>query len=219
MANTKNKLQSPEKIHSPKNGIIRNSISNYQFVLNNLESGYAYQKIILDKKGKPVDFEYLEVNPAFEKLMSLKAEDIIGKRVTKIIPDFKKKEVDWIKFYGDVALTRKSKLFDFYSKSQKRWIHINTHCPKKGYFIAEFHDITERKQAEMSMLETHTQLKKTFENMTDGFVSLDKNWCYTYMNERAGEIFGRKPEDMIGKHIWTEFPEGVGQLFHLAYER
>jgi len=57
------------------------------------------------------------------------------------------------------------------------------------------------------------------ETMTDAFVSLDNNWCYTYMNRRAGEIFGRDPKAMIGKHIWTEFPEGIGQPFHLNYER
>ncbi|MBT9567395.1 MAG: PAS domain S-box protein [Thiobacillus sp.] len=57
------------------------------------------------------------------------------------------------------------------------------------------------------------------ENMSDGFVSLDRNWCYRYVNRRAGEMFGRVPADLIGKHIWSEFPEGVGQPFHRAYER
>lgn len=55
--------------------------------------------------------------------------------------------------------------------------------------------------------------------MSDAFVSLDEKWCYTYMNEKAGKIFGKDPKEMIGKHIWTEFPEGVGQPFHLNYEK
>lgn len=59
-------------------------------------------------------------------------------------------------------------------------------------------------------------LRVVFERISDGFVALDANWCYTYMNKRAGEIFNRDPETMIGKHIWTEFPEGVGQLFYKA---
>lgn len=61
--------------------------------------------------------------------------------------------------------------------------------------------------------------RTSLSRITDGFVSLDKNWCYTYMNKKAGEIFNRNPTDMIGKHIWTEFPEGIGQPFHLAYEK
>lgn len=58
-----------------------------------------------------------------------------------------------------------------------------------------------------------------FERITDAFAALDRDWRYTYVNRKAGEIFNRRPGDLIGKHIWTEFPEGVGQPFHRAYER
>jgi PAS domain S-box-containing protein len=59
----------------------------------------------------------------------------------------------------------------------------------------------------------------TIERVSDAFISLDRNWRYTYMNKKAGEIFQRDPQSMIGKHIWTEFPEGVGQPFYHAYHR
>jgi len=188
-------------------------------VLKNLECGYSLQRILLNSKGKPTDFEYLQVNPAFEKLMGLKAKGIIGKRVTEVFPDFKKKRIDWIKFYGQVAVTGKSQTCDFYSNSMKKWIHVNAHSPKKGYFISEFYDITERKQTELRIAETNTNLINIIERVTDAFVSLDSDWCYTYMNKKAGEIFARDPHKMVGKHIWTEFPEGIGQPFHRAYEK
>ncbi|MGE0454469.1 MAG: PAS domain-containing protein [Vicinamibacteria bacterium] len=57
------------------------------------------------------------------------------------------------------------------------------------------------------------------ERVSDAVVALDRDWRYTYVNARAGEIFGRRPDDLLGKHIWTEFPEGVGQPFQRAYER
>ncbi|MBN2192102.1 MAG: PAS domain S-box protein [Polyangiaceae bacterium] len=63
------------------------------------------------------------------------------------------------------------------------------------------------------------QLASVFERVTDAFVALDKHWRYTFVNAKAGELFGRRPEELIGRHIWTEFPSGVGQPFHLAYER
>ncbi len=61
------------------------------------------------------------------------------------------------------------------------------------------------------------QLEQILERISDAFVALDANWRYTYMNERAGVIFNREPKEMIGKHIWTEFPEGVGQVFYDNY--
>ncbi len=62
-----------------------------------------------------------------------------------------------------------------------------------------------------------SQLETTLNNISDGFVSLDSNWCYTYVNIKAGEFLGRSPESLMGKHIWTEFPEGVGLPFYNAY--
>lgn len=58
-----------------------------------------------------------------------------------------------------------------------------------------------------------------FERITDAFVALDKNWCYSYVNPKAALMFGRQAQELIGKHIWTEFPEGVGQPFALAYKK
>jgi PAS domain S-box-containing protein len=58
-----------------------------------------------------------------------------------------------------------------------------------------------------------------FERITDAFVALDRDWIYTYVNVKAAQIFGRTPEQLVGRHIWTEFPEGVGQPFDLTYRR
>lgn len=63
------------------------------------------------------------------------------------------------------------------------------------------------------------QTYKILERVTDAFVALDNDWCYTYVNDKAAKIFNRKREDLVGKHIWTEFPEGVGQPFYHAYQK
>ncbi|MEO5889801.1 MAG: PAS domain S-box protein [Ferruginibacter sp.] len=54
----------------------------------------------------------------------------------------------------------------------------------------------------------------TLDKVSDAFVILDLNLCYTYMNKKAGEIFQRDPIDLIGKEVRTEFPEGTEQLFY-----
>jgi len=78
-------------------------------------------------------------------------------------------------------------------------------------------ELEERKRAQVELRQTHEKLTDTLENMTDGFVSLDNNWIYTYVNKRAGVMFDRKHEDLVGKHIWTEFPEGIDQPFYKNY--
>ncbi len=59
----------------------------------------------------------------------------------------------------------------------------------------------------------------TLERVSDAFVALDKNWCFTYINKKAGEIFNCDPEAIIGKNIWEEFPETKDTPFHQAYHK
>jgi PAS domain S-box-containing protein len=71
------------------------------------------------------------------------------------------------------------------------------------------------KQVHSKAHELHTIL----ERITDAFVALDKNWCYTYMNKKAGELMGINPEKMIGKNVREELTESAGQSFRKACEK
>lgn len=67
--------------------------------------------------------------------------------------------------------------------------------------------------------EAQRHVANILESLVDGFVGLDRDWRYTYVNTQGGRMLGRAPEALIGKHIWTEFPEGERQPFAQAYRR
>ncbi|CAM0999571.1 Response regulator receiver modulated diguanylate cyclase/phosphodiesterase with PAS/PAC sensor(S) [Rhodanobacter sp. Root179] len=71
----------------------------------------------------------------------------------------------------------------------------------------------------MDRTTSELEFHQMFERITDAYVALDRDWRYIYLNAKACEFFGRRVEDLIGRHIWTEFPEGEGQPFHRAYEQ
>jgi PAS domain S-box-containing protein len=60
---------------------------------------------------------------------------------------------------------------------------------------------------------------QTLETISDGFVSLDGEWRYTYVNRRAEEIFGKSREDLLGKSAWDLFPEMVGSPVYHSMRR
>jgi diguanylate cyclase len=70
----------------------------------NLPVGVAYQKIILDEQGEPIDFVYLEMNDLFARLVGIERDQAIGQRATSVIPRFRESVMDWVKLYGRVAL-------------------------------------------------------------------------------------------------------------------
>ncbi len=80
-------------------------------------------------------------------------------------------------------------------------------------------DLTERKRIEAAAEASRQQVEHILDSVSDAFAALDTRWRYIYVNERAAQIFGRRREDLIGKHIWTEFPEGVDQPLYHAYQR
>jgi PAS domain S-box-containing protein len=57
------------------------------------------------------------------------------------------------------------------------------------------------------------------ERISDGFMALDLNWRFTYVNKQTEQFFKRPPGDLIGKNIWTEFPETIYGPFYKAYHK
>ena len=113
--------------------------------------GFAYHKIIVDKAGKPVDYVFLEVNHAFEKMTGLKRERVIGKKATEVLLGIEKDPANLIGVYGKVALTGEPAQFENHAETLSKWFKVVAYCPEKYYFVALFEDITERKKAEDSL--------------------------------------------------------------------
>ena len=110
--------------------------------------------------------------------------------------------------------------------------HLITDHDGNRRLVGVCHDVTDLRQAEREREtlmqresaarqlaeEAARDIRQILERIGDAFMALDKNWRYTYVNTKAAETFGHTQQELIGKHIWSEFPEGVGRPFHLACE-
>ena len=76
-----------------------------------------------------------------------------------------------------------------------------------------------KKNDKESRIPDHESIANIIERISDGFVAFDPQMNYTYVNERSGQLLGRKPEDLIGKNYWEEFPEAKGTPFAEVYVR
>ena len=144
--------------HKQKEEIIREAERRYRSLFENIPNGFAYCKMLLDENNRPIDFVHLEINDAFERLTGLKRENVVGKRVTEVIPGIKDTNPEVFDIYGKVALTGKETQFDIYLEPLQIWLSISAYSPIKGYFVAVFNNITERKKAEEEGKEMQTQL-------------------------------------------------------------
>ena len=144
---------------------IRESERKYKSLFKSMSNGFAYHRIVTDDSGRPADYIFLEINDAFSKQSGL-PNDIIGKKVTEVVPDIADAEPDLITAYGKVALTGDPFTSDFYFKPQDRWYSVLAYSPKKGYFAVIFTDISDRKWDEMKLREYSEKLEEMVEERT-----------------------------------------------------
>lgn len=107
--------------------------------------GYAYHRIITNSSGSPIDYEFLEINHEFECITGFRSKDIIGKKVTSVIPEIRNDTFDWIGFYGNIALRRKEGTIEQFSGPLNHWYKVKAYSPEREYFTTLFSDITSEK--------------------------------------------------------------------------
>ncbi|MBN2485256.1 MAG: PAS domain S-box protein [Bacteroidales bacterium] len=113
----------------------------YYLLFNEMASGFAVHQLLYNYQGKPVDFRYLSVNPAFEKLTGLEAKHIVGKTAREINPGI---EDFIIETFGEVAKTGKPKSFLDYAAPAGKYFETVAYSPDTDICAVIFNDVTQR---------------------------------------------------------------------------
>jgi PAS domain S-box-containing protein len=165
--------------------IIQKSKKLYQNLFMNMLDGFAFCQMLFDPHGIPEDFVYLEINGAFECLTGLRREDVVGKKVTQAIPGIKEANPEIFEIYGRVSLNGEPERFEIFFKTLKIWLDITVYSPKKGYFVAVFENVTERKEIEKKLVNHSEELELTVKEKT---TQLSKAKETVIINERLATI-------------------------------
>ncbi len=132
-------------------GELVESERRYQHLIEHMETAFANHRIVVDGSGTPIDYVFEEVNGSFERMMGLGRADIIGKRVTEVIPGIREGSFDWVGFYGRVALTGEPAGVEQYVESLGKWFSVSAYSHTPGYFAVTFFDITQRRRTESDL--------------------------------------------------------------------
>jgi PAS domain S-box-containing protein len=136
---------------------LRESEEKYRELFENITAGFSLHEIILDEAGAPVNYRFLMVNSAFERMTGLKGAEIINRTVLDVLPGT---EPHWIETYGKVALSGTPQLFENFSKALGKWFEVRAYSPKRGQFATVFTDITDRKEMQIQRESLITELEQ-----------------------------------------------------------
>jgi PAS domain S-box-containing protein len=173
--------------------IIRSEVK-YRGLFENMLDGFALHEIIVNGHGVPIDYRYLTVNPAFERITGFKKDYVEGKTVKTVLP---KIEDHWIQRFGNVALTGESDNFEEEVMSMdNRVFEVTAYSPKTNQFAVLFQDITDRKRAENDLKEKNDQFDKLISGLFDGFVRVSLDRIVISANRAFCEMIGYTEDEL-----------------------
>ncbi|RRV67371.1 hybrid sensor histidine kinase/response regulator [Stutzerimonas stutzeri] len=124
---------------------LRQSEERFSAILQTIEAAFAIVQVKFDADDRPVDYRFVEVNPAFERQTGV---DLRGKWVTEFAPEL---EQFWFEAYGHVAKTGEPANFESYARAFERWFDVRAvrvGDPSERRIAILFNDVTERRDAE-----------------------------------------------------------------------
>ncbi|NLE75464.1 MAG: PAS domain S-box protein, partial [Chloroflexi bacterium] len=176
----------------------RQAEQDYRTLFQEMLNGFAVHDIICDEHGTPVDYRFLAVNPAFERMVGLKADEVVGKTVLEVLPGT---EPHWISTYGKVGLTGEPAAFENYAAVLQKHFEVTAFRPAPNQCAVIFADITERKQAEDVVRESEERFRLLVESAPDA-VYVQANGRFAYVNDAAVHLLGAESaEQLLGQPI------------------
>lgn len=124
---------------------LRQSEERFSAILQTIEAAFAIVQVKFDADDRPVDYQFVEVNPAFERQTGV---DLHGKWVTEFAPEL---ERFWFDAYGHVAKTGEPASFESYAQAFGRWFDVRAvrvGAPADRRIAILFNDVTQRHDAE-----------------------------------------------------------------------
>jgi PAS domain S-box-containing protein len=154
-------------------------------------------------------------------LTILKADHLIGENLWERFPG--NQQEPFASNYRTTMERRIPTEFEaYYPEPLDVWFKLLVRPYQDGIAIFAS-DITNLKGAEFLRDASVRQLRQVLETTTDGVVTVDRDWNFSFVNRRAAELLGPKG-DLLGKNLWQKFPvaDQSGELvyhYHRAMDQ
>jgi two-component system CheB/CheR fusion protein len=177
---------------------LRDSEARYRTLFSTMLEGFCIIEVVFDTRGKPVDYRFLEINPAFEKQTGL--QDAQGRLIRDLAPDL---EEHWFEIFGKIALTGEPARFVNEARALNRWFEVSAFRlggTDSRKVAVVFNDITESKRAEQALRQSERRERERAAELaaildavpTPVLIAHDPD-CLHITGNRAADVLLRNP--------------------------
>ncbi|MEG4395275.1 PAS domain S-box protein [Microcoleus sp. BROC3] len=161
-------LQKLQQQLKEQNAQLQQSQSLLASILNSSLDGVVAYSAVRNSQGNIVNFQWLLINPAAEKISGLPLKEIVGKNLLAEISELRKNGL--FDLYVSVVETGATVDQEFYyehDRDTSAWLHIVAVKLNDGVAVT-FRNITDRKLAEIALRESEERFRAIFEQAAVG---------------------------------------------------
>nr|WP_272874829.1 PAS domain S-box protein [Roseomonas marmotae] len=190
------------------------SETRYRTLFEAIDAGFCIIEMRLDARPERMDYRFIEVNPAFEKLTGLSGAK--GRWMREIAPAH---EQHWFDTYARVALTGEAVRFESAADALGRWYDVHAFRvgePGAHRVAILFNDISDRRHAEMALRQSETYWRELFEQLREGFVIGEVirdsggrvvDFRYLELNAAWEALLGHRRSSTLGRTVRQLIPD------------
>ena len=170
----------------------------YKTLFDSIDEGFGVIEMIFDEAGGPVDYRFVDANPAFSRHTGIK--DPVGRTALEAVPGL---ERFWFETYGRVATTREPARFRHGSVPMGKAFEVYAFPfdeTQRGRVGLLFTDISDRARAEEALRESEERFRLIVESARDyAIFTTDADGLITDWHKGAQQVFGWTAEEAIGQ--------------------
>jgi PAS domain S-box-containing protein len=145
--------------------LLRQSEERYRTLFNSISEGFVLGEVILGDNDEPIDFRYMEANPAFNEMLGT-TENIIGKTAREVVPEL---EEEWYELTRRVGFGGETIRVEERVETLDKWVDAYFSPVEKkgcGKLVIIFADITERREADEALRRAKEELEARVDERT-----------------------------------------------------
>ncbi|MBN2744665.1 MAG: PAS domain S-box protein [Marinilabiliaceae bacterium] len=177
---------------------LADSEQKYRKLFENMTSGLVLHRMIYNRDKQPVDFQFMEINPAASQILEIDAAATKGRLFNEVFVQDRNRE--WLNQLGNVDVSGQTLQFIDFNGIVNKYIEWNLFRYMDGYVVAVMNDVTSRVMAERELKLSEEKLKLIYEMVPDAIglsrlsdgVILDANPSFTHLT-------GYSPEEYVNK--------------------
>jgi diguanylate cyclase (GGDEF)-like protein/PAS domain S-box-containing protein/putative nucleotidyltransferase with HDIG domain len=177
---------------------LQESEKNYSSLFNSMQEGFALWETLYNSEGEPADYRFINVNPAFEKILQVKKREIIGRLLSETSLGF---ENYWLDSFDQVVRTMQPYNFEGYNGTIQCYLETFIFTPGDNLLAALFIDVTRRKMVEKQLEREREWMTVTLGSIGEGVIATDVSGKVLLMNRVASDLLGWSETKAIGRYL------------------